>query len=237
MWKYNNILQQVFFQLKYFNTINFPPKYSFSYIPYIFVHCIFIFTQFKIFSDFPETYSLTHRLFRSESESEGGSIVTDSVQHHRLHSPWNSPGQNTGLGRLSLLQKIFPPGDQTKVSNIAGRFFTSWGTREAHMLFNFQTFGDILVSFLLLTFSNFFLKKREILILTNCIFSVKELFKAAKLYSQNPLLAIPFLQIYTQEKRKYTNRPLYRSVHSSITHNSQQWKWVILTVSTTTSGI
>ena len=94
--------------MKYFNTINFPPKYSFSYIPYIFVHCIFIFTQFKIFSDFPETYSLTHRLFRSESESEGGSIVTDSVQHHRLHSPWNSPGQNTGVDSLSLLQGNLP---------------------------------------------------------------------------------------------------------------------------------
>ena len=25
-----------------------------------------------------------------------------------LHSPWNSPGQNTGVGRLSLLQGIFP---------------------------------------------------------------------------------------------------------------------------------
>ena len=27
---------------------------------------------------------------------------------HRLHSPWNSPGQNTGVGSLSLLQRIFP---------------------------------------------------------------------------------------------------------------------------------
>ena len=25
-----------------------------------------------------------------------------------LYSPWNSPGQNTGVGRLSLLQGIFP---------------------------------------------------------------------------------------------------------------------------------
>ena len=25
-----------------------------------------------------------------------------------LYSPWNSPGQNTGVGRLSLLQEIFP---------------------------------------------------------------------------------------------------------------------------------
>ena len=27
---------------------------------------------------------------------------------HQLHSPWNSPGQNTGVGILSLLQGIFP---------------------------------------------------------------------------------------------------------------------------------
>ena len=27
---------------------------------------------------------------------------------HRLYSPWNSPGQNTGAGSLSLLQGIFP---------------------------------------------------------------------------------------------------------------------------------
>ena len=27
---------------------------------------------------------------------------------HGLYSPWNSPGQNTGLGSLSLLQGIFP---------------------------------------------------------------------------------------------------------------------------------
>ena len=27
---------------------------------------------------------------------------------HGLYSPWNSPGQNTGVGRLSLLLGIFP---------------------------------------------------------------------------------------------------------------------------------
>ena len=30
------------------------------------------------------------------------------VGPHGLHSPWNSPGQNTGLGCLSLLQGILP---------------------------------------------------------------------------------------------------------------------------------
>ena len=27
---------------------------------------------------------------------------------HGLYSPWNSPGQNTGVGSLSLLQGLFP---------------------------------------------------------------------------------------------------------------------------------
>ena len=30
------------------------------------------------------------------------------LQPHGLYSPWNSPGQNTGMGSLSLLQEIFP---------------------------------------------------------------------------------------------------------------------------------
>ena len=37
-----------------------------------------------------------------------------------LYSPWNSPGQNTGVGSLSLLQGIFQPRDWTQVSCIAG---------------------------------------------------------------------------------------------------------------------
>ena len=41
--------------------------------------------------------------------SESRSVVSDSLQLHGLHSPWNSLGQNTGVGSLSLLQGIFPP--------------------------------------------------------------------------------------------------------------------------------
>ena len=56
-------------------------------------------------------------LYVYESESERCSVVS------------NSPGQNTGVGSLSLFQGIFPtqvlnPG----LSHIAGRFFTSWAT-------------------------------------------------------------------------------------------------------------
>ena len=98
-------------------------------------------------------------------------VMSVSLWPHRLYSPWNSPGQDTGVGSLSLLQGIFPtqgsnpglqhcrwilyqlshkgssrilewvaypfsrgssrPRNWTGVSCIAGRFFTSWTTREA----------------------------------------------------------------------------------------------------------
>ena len=61
------------------------------------------------------------------------SDVPDSLRPHGLHSPWNCPGQNTGVDCFSLLQGIFPTRDRTYVSHIAGRFFTSWATREALM--------------------------------------------------------------------------------------------------------
>ena len=44
----------------------------------------------------------------SGRESESCSVVSDALQPHGLYSPWNSPGQNTGVGSLSLLQGIFP---------------------------------------------------------------------------------------------------------------------------------
>ena len=90
--------------------------------------------------------------------------MSDSLQTHGLYSSWNSPGQNTGVGSLSLLQgdlpnpgikprypsleadsslaepqgsprvlewvaclfssRSSPPRNQTRVSCIAGRFFT-----------------------------------------------------------------------------------------------------------------
>ena len=31
-----------------------------------------------------------------------------TLRPHGLYSPWNSPGQNTGVGSLSLLRGIFP---------------------------------------------------------------------------------------------------------------------------------
>ena len=47
------------------------------------------------------------------TESESRSVMSDSLQPHGLCSPWNSLGQNTVVGSLSLLQGIFP----TQISN------------------------------------------------------------------------------------------------------------------------
>ena len=97
--------------------------------------------------------------------------MSNSLWPDGLYSPWSSPGQNTGVGSLSLLQKIFPtrgsnpgfphcrwtlyqlshkrsprilewvvypfssgsswPRNWTRVSWIAGGFFTNWAIREA----------------------------------------------------------------------------------------------------------
>ena len=43
-----------------------------------------------------------------KSESDSHSVTSDSLQPHGLYSPRNSPGQNTGVDSLSLLQRIFP---------------------------------------------------------------------------------------------------------------------------------
>ena len=47
-------------------------------------------------------------LVSCRKESESHSVVSDSLLPHGPYSPWNSPGQNTGVGRLSLLHGIFP---------------------------------------------------------------------------------------------------------------------------------
>ena len=45
--------------------------------------------------------------------SESRSVVSDSLQPHGLYSSWNSPGRNTRVGSLSLLQEICPTQEST----------------------------------------------------------------------------------------------------------------------------
>ena len=53
-------------------------------------------------------YSVAGFLLCKSILSESCSVVSNSLQPHGLHSQWNSPGQSTGMGSLSLLQGIFP---------------------------------------------------------------------------------------------------------------------------------
>ena len=85
---------------------------------------------------FSNTYELLPYLLYSEWVSESRSVVSDSFRHHVLYSPWNFPGQNAGVGSLSLLQGIFPTQRLNQVSRIAGGFFISWTTREAQEYWN-----------------------------------------------------------------------------------------------------
>ena len=51
--------------------------------------------------------AMAGRFFTSSAMSESCSIVSDSLRPMD-YSPWNSPGQNTGVGSHSFLQGIFP---------------------------------------------------------------------------------------------------------------------------------
>ena len=59
--------------------------------------------------------------------------MSDSLWPHGLYSPWNSPGQNTGVGSCSLLQGIFP-NQESNPGLPRCTFFIIWATREAHSL-------------------------------------------------------------------------------------------------------
>ena len=60
-----------------------------------------------------------------ESESESHLVMSDSLRPHGLYSPWNSLGQNTGMGSLSLLQQVFP----IQELNLQRRFLEGMATQ------------------------------------------------------------------------------------------------------------
>ena len=56
----------------------------------------------------PQNFSIMTRTILECAVSESRSVVSDSLRCHGLYGLWNSPGQNTGVDSLSLLQGIFP---------------------------------------------------------------------------------------------------------------------------------
>ena len=69
---------------------------------------------------------------------------TDSLRPHELNGPWNSPGQNTRVSSLSLLQGIFP----TQESN--------WGLLHCRwILYQLSYQGSPHLQYYLIVFSHF----------------------------------------------------------------------------------
>ena len=66
-----------------------------------------------------------------ENESESHSVMSYALQSHGLCSPWNSPGQNTEWVAFPFSRGSSQHRGWTQAFHTAGRFFTSWATREA----------------------------------------------------------------------------------------------------------
>ena len=54
------------------------------------------------------TTGVTWEANQGKVKMKSSPVASDSLQPHGLYSSWNSPGQNTGVGSLSLLQGTFP---------------------------------------------------------------------------------------------------------------------------------
>ena len=79
--------------------------------------CIFILYYVHSFTNNSPSQIFIRLVYHSSSNenrddiywgSASHSVVSKSLRPHGLYSPWNSPGQNTGVGSRSLLQGIFP---------------------------------------------------------------------------------------------------------------------------------
>ena len=79
------------------------PLYSLSYSVTSFSICTIICYDLSVCVPLK-----VHMLHPNPQWSESHSVVSASARPHGLYSPWNSPGQNTGVGSLSLLQGIIP---------------------------------------------------------------------------------------------------------------------------------
>ena len=61
-----------------------------------------------------------------ESGSESRSVVSDSLQPEKLYNPWNSPGQNTGMGiAFPFLRDVPNPGIKPRSPTLQADALTS----------------------------------------------------------------------------------------------------------------
>ena len=64
--------------------------------------------DFKVNPTLSPASSVKPSLTKLSCESASHSVMSDSLWPHGLYSPWNSSGQNTGVGILFLLPGTFP---------------------------------------------------------------------------------------------------------------------------------
>ena len=62
--------------------------------------------------------------------------MSNSLQPHGLYRPWNSPGQNTGAGSLSLLQGVFPTQGSNPGFPHGRQILYQLSPREAHFMYS-----------------------------------------------------------------------------------------------------
>ena len=88
-------------------------------IPLSYQHCLFhCFLYSLVFNSCFYMYDSSWKIYANASCSESHSVMPDSLQLHGLYRPWNSPGQNTGVGSCSLLQDSWnSPGQDTGASS------------------------------------------------------------------------------------------------------------------------
>ena len=87
----------------------------------------------------PVSPAIAYKFFSAEppgkpnfkNESESCSVVSDSLRFHELYSPWNSLGESTGVGSLSLLQGIFPTQGSNPGLLYCRQILYHWPIREA----------------------------------------------------------------------------------------------------------
>ena len=66
--------------------------------------------------------------FLIECESYSLWVLLDSLQPHEFYTPWNSLGQNTGMGSFPLLQGIFGLSTYCKTNLENSCFYFFWGS-------------------------------------------------------------------------------------------------------------
>ena len=80
---------------------------------------------------FPFTFSQWSMTLSVCRKWKWKSLSRVSLQPLGLYSPWHSPGQNTGVGSLSLLQGIFPTQGLNSGLPHCRLILYSWASREA----------------------------------------------------------------------------------------------------------